>query len=489
MHQLKHQLAKRTKPKPEPHEAQLEAQEVSLRGKLAESPPSESMSLGFQPIFSKAGVPFASGAFARITYLDGPSPKPAKATTSRQVVPAGPNRVIFGFGNTATSGGQNTPARPKPRPKNALHVLHLTSGDVIPCVAKIINDKGVEFETELTKANFVPNDQIRALELMPDVGPVAIGKAKRDRLLTLPRAQKDSPPTHLVRSATGDYLRCRLLEMNEKQLEVEIRLENRSIPRSGVARILWLHDNPVQAAPPTNEIAPNLVQAVYSNGNRVTLIPERVEGLTLSGKSKTLGPCQIELKDINALLLGGAIDQTASTLTFHQWKLTAAPDPLPSESPGDGGSAGQESALVGKPAPDFELKLLGGKSFHLSDHKQSIIVLDFWASWCGPCLQTMPQVEKVAKEFADQKVMLVGINLEESGAKVKAALERLDLEMTVALDEEGRTAEKYGATAIPQTVIINREGNVSHVFVGGSARFDDILRESIQDVIEKEGRK
>ena len=68
------------------------------------------------------------------------------------------------------------------------------------------------------------------------------------------------------------------------------------------------------------------------------------------------------------------------------------------------GNAGTESALVGKPAPDFELELIGGKKFHLSENKGKVIVLDFWATWCGPCIQAMPQIDRVTHEFADLPV-------------------------------------------------------------------------------------
>ena len=126
---------------------------------------------------------------------------------------------------------------------------------------------------------------------------------------------------------------------------------------------------------------------------------------------------------------------------------------------------------------------MDGKIFRLADHKDKVVILDFWASWCGPCLQVMPQIDKVTSEFADQGVELFAVNLEESEDKVRAALERLRLETNVIMDRDGRTAERYGATAIPQTVIIDRDGNVARLFVGGGARFDDRLRSALKSVL------
>ena len=148
-----------------------------------------------------------------------------------------------------------------------------------------------------------------------------------------------------------------------------------------------------------------------------------------------------------------------------------------------------ESTLVGKLAPAIELDLLAGGKFRLADCKNRVVILDFWASWCGPCLQAMPQIDKVAKEFSEQGVQLVAINLEETPDAIKNALTKLKLDMKVALDTEGRTAERYGATAIPQTVIIGRDGKVARLFVGGGSRFDERLRQALQAVLKDEPPK
>ena len=210
-----------------------------------------------------------------------------------------------------------------------------------------------------------------------------------------------------------------------------------------------------------------------------------MEGTILSGKSEVLGNCHVDVTTVDQLLIGPAIEQAASSLAFHQWRLTNASEPLGSDGEGDPGSSeeGRDSTLVGKDAPPIELDLLDGTKFRLAEHKGKIVILDFWASWCGPCLQAMPQVDRVAHEFADQGVELFAINLEETPEKVKGALERLKLETTVALDQNGRVAERYGVTSIPQTVIIDREGKIVRLFVGGGARFDEQIRTALTSVL------
>src|SRR6185437_14028476 len=104
----------------------------------------------------------------------------------------------------------------------------------------------------------------------------------------------------------------------------------------------------------------------------------------ISGKSDVLGPCRVSLPDLDQLLIGGAVEKEAVQLAYQQWKLQDAPEPKSAQDDGggspNGGAPGTESALVGKPAPDFELDLLGGKKFHLADSKGKVIVLDFWAT-------------------------------------------------------------------------------------------------------------
>jgi thiol-disulfide isomerase/thioredoxin len=130
---------------------------------------------------------------------------------------------------------------------------------------------------------------------------------------------------------------------------------------------------------------------------------------------------------------------------------------------------------------------LGGKKFHLAASKGRVIVLDFWATWCGPCLQAMPQVDRVTHEFADQGVQLVAVNLQEAPAQISAMLERHKLRLTVALDRDGVVAEKYGATAIPQTVVINREGTIAHLFVVVGPHLGDQLRDALHSVLPAKG--
>lgn len=140
-----------------------------------------------------------------------------------------------------------------------------------------------------------------------------------------------------------------------------------------------------------------------------------------------------------------------------------------------------------KGAPDFELKDSSGKVVHLSDYKGKVVLLDFWATWCGPCMQTMPLVEKALEEFDPKQVRLVAVNLEEPAKNVQSVLARHNLHVPVALDEDGVAARKYEANAIPQTVIVDREGKVHRLYVGGGPDMVEQLTASLKELLAPAG--
>jgi thiol-disulfide isomerase/thioredoxin len=188
---------------------------------------------------------------------------------------------------------------------------------------------------------------------------------------------------------------------------------------------------------------------------------------------------------IDQILLGGAIAEAASELAYAEWRLRSAADPRFVTEDGQaaaGGTEGVESGLVGKPAPEVPLDQLEGGKFQLSRMRGKVVVLDFWATWCGWCMRSMPEIAAMIKEF-DDRVVLVPVNLQEDAATAAAGLERLGLEKRSALDVDGAMAEHYSVTAIPQTVIVGDDGNVTHVFVGGGPDVVDRLRAAIRQAL------
>ena len=469
----------------------LELEGTHLVGRLEDGREGPGVScLVWHPAGSTTASPLKPGVSGKIIYRE-PPPRPARTAnygqpTQRQA-PGGMGGMALRFAQALA----DTPSSPSTAEER--RALYLRSGDVIASVITGIDENGVKFRSSMSTSTFVPHDKVKAVELAPESAiTVKLSKAKRERLLTLPRMQKASPPTHLIRSKNGDYLRGRIIMMDDKRVRVETRLEEKDLPRERISRIIWLHPEELDPSKkPATDGQATRVQAVRNDGIRVTFIPDQFAGDTLSGKSEVLGVTRIRVGEIDQLLIGGGIEEAAAHLTYGQWKLQNAPEPIEpaNDSPGGsgrgGGATGTESPLVGKPAPDFDLELVAGKRFHLAENKGKVIVLDFWATWCGPCIQAMPQVEKVTGEFDEKDVQLVAVNLQETPQQIKAMLERHQLKIArVALDKDGAIAEKYQAHAIPQTVIIGRDGNVSRLFVGGGPHFGDQLRDAIKATLD-----
>jgi thiol-disulfide isomerase/thioredoxin len=147
-----------------------------------------------------------------------------------------------------------------------------------------------------------------------------------------------------------------------------------------------------------------------------------------------------------------------------------------------------ETSLVGKPVPGaFTLALLDGGEFTLpGPQNTNIVLLDFWATWCGPCRQVMPTLAEISKEYAKRGVRYMAVNLREKPEVIREYLTKANLDITVALDADGKMAEAYQVRGIPTMVIVDRNNVVRKVHVGASPTAGDDLRRALNEVLQDE---
>jgi len=144
----------------------------------------------------------------------------------------------------------------------------------------------------------------------------------------------------------------------------------------------------------------------------------------------------------------------------------------PSAAAGAGASRGTNQAaagegLLGRPAPDFMLRDLDGKQVQLSTLKGKVVLLDFWATWCGPCRVAMPQLNNLFQEFRNQDVVMIGIDENEDEQTVRNFIRQNGYEYPILLAPTGDPViENYSARAIPTLVLIDRNGLVADYKVG-----------------------
>lgn len=128
--------------------------------------------------------------------------------------------------------------------------------------------------------------------------------------------------------------------------------------------------------------------------------------------------------------------------------------------------AAPAAALEGQTAPEFTLKDEAGNDVSLANFKGSVVVLDFWATWCPPCVEGLPALEAMAKERDGKGLKVLAVNVQEDGTTVSRFKERTNLGLPVVFDSDGKVSGLYKVTGIPQTVVIDRKGVVQKVLVG-----------------------
>ncbi|MBS1787799.1 MAG: redoxin domain-containing protein [Acidobacteria bacterium] len=140
----------------------------------------------------------------------------------------------------------------------------------------------------------------------------------------------------------------------------------------------------------------------------------------------------------------------------------------------------ETESLVGSDAVSFSLADLNGKQFSMGKLRGKIVVIDFWASWCGPCRETMPHVEKLHKDFKDKGVIVIGINDEEI-ADAKRFVQKYGYTFPTLMDAEGSVSKQYGIQAIPQTFVIDRDGKIAAHFLGTGQ--EENLRQTVKELL------
>jgi len=118
------------------------------------------------------------------------------------------------------------------------------------------------------------------------------------------------------------------------------------------------------------------------------------------------------------------------------------------------------------PAPDFTLRSNQDKNIRLADLRGQVVMINFWATWCGPCLQEMPLLDELYKKYEAAGFTLLGVNVEDDSSKAEGMLEQLGVSFPILFDVENIASELYEVDAMPSSVFVDRDGNFRHVHRG-----------------------
>ena len=145
-------------------------------------------------------------------------------------------------------------------------------------------------------------------------------------------------------------------------------------------------------------------------------------------------------------------------------------------------SGSGEAVQVGDAAPQFKLPDIRGREFPLDQYKGKVVLLDFWATWCGPCRMTMPLLEKLQNEFHSELVLLA-INVQEDADVVRDYIREENLSSQVLLDKEGSVAASYGIQSLPTHILIDGKGTVQFIQLGFNPRMESQFRTEIRKLL------
>ena len=137
------------------------------------------------------------------------------------------------------------------------------------------------------------------------------------------------------------------------------------------------------------------------------------------------------------------------------------------------------------PAPNFTLTDRDGNTVSLEDLRGQVVMINFWASWCGPCRQEMPLLEQIHQRYEPLGFTLLGVNVEENSGDAVSWLKDRPVSFPILFDPDNGVSKLYDVVAMPSTVIVDRQGNVRFLHHGYQAGYEDQYQNQIRELVRE----
>jgi peroxiredoxin len=148
-------------------------------------------------------------------------------------------------------------------------------------------------------------------------------------------------------------------------------------------------------------------------------------------------------------------------------------------------SATTAAALTPGPAPDFTLHSVAGPNLRLKEQRGQVVMLNFWASWCGPCRQEMPRLNRLYEKYRPSGFVLFGVNVDDDARNAVGVSSRLGLQFPVLLDTDKKVSHLYDLGTMPSTVLIDKDGRVRYVHLGYKDGYEQTYEDQIRQLLRE----
>lgn len=147
--------------------------------------------------------------------------------------------------------------------------------------------------------------------------------------------------------------------------------------------------------------------------------------------------------------------------------------------------SGAQAQHMGSSAPAFSLPSASGKIASLGALKGQVVLVDFWASWCAPCRQSFPFLNRMHRQYSAQGLHVVGINVDEKRADATRFLDKIPAQFSVLYDAAGETPKAYDLKVMPSSYLIGRDGKIHRVHQGFRAKDEPALEAAIAAALQE----
>ena len=142
-------------------------------------------------------------------------------------------------------------------------------------------------------------------------------------------------------------------------------------------------------------------------------------------------------------------------------------------------------SMQGESAPNFTLKSADGDNIRLSEYLGHVVMLNFWATWCGPCRQEMPHLNQLYETYKNLGFVVLGVNLDEKKRQARSLTSELGVTYPNVFDQDKKVSQSYRVDAMPTTVLIDRDGSVRHVHRGYRPGYIEMYQDQVRQLLRE----